>query len=369
MSTVKTHIIIAGGGTGGHIFPAVAIAQGLEKRLGSNLELLFVGAKGRMEMEKVPALGYKIKGLEVAGFQRSFSTKNLILPFKIIKSIFQAFRIIRTFKPKLAVGVGGYASGPMLFVAAICGVPIVIQEQNSYPGITNKILSRWAKRIFVAYDGLDVFFDKEKIQFYGNPIRKDIAGILPSKEIATSFFKLDKNKQTILVIGGSLGARTLNQSVEPFLSQIEEQNYQLIWQTGKLYFDTIQNRVGDKTDNGIITTEFLMRMDMAYAAADIIISRAGALSISELCIIGKPVIFVPSPNVSEDHQTKNAMALVDKNAAILVKDGEAKEKLLPIAFDLLKNETSMVNLSAQISKLAKPTASEDIVNGIISLIK
>jgi UDP-N-acetylglucosamine--N-acetylmuramyl-(pentapeptide) pyrophosphoryl-undecaprenol N-acetylglucosamine transferase len=365
----KTNIIIAGGGTGGHIFPAVAIAQGLEKNLGANLELLFVGAKGRMEMEKIPALGYKIEGLEVAGFQRSFSSKNLILPFKILKSIFQAFRIIRSFKPKLAIGVGGYASGPMLFVAAICGVPIVIQEQNSYPGITNKILSRWAKKIFVAYDGLDVFFDKEKIQFYGNPIRKDIAGILPSKENASSFFKLDPNKKTILVIGGSLGARTINQSVEPFLSQIDEQNYQLIWQTGKLYYDDIQNRVGDKTANGIIITEFLTQMDMAYAAADIIISRAGALSISELCIIGKPVIFVPSPNVSEDHQTKNAMALVDKNAAILVRDNEAKEKLLPKAFDLIKDETLMVNLSTQIAKLAKPNASGDIVNGIISLIK
>ena len=369
MSLEKTNIIIAGGGTGGHIFPAVAIAQGLEKKLGSSLELLFVGAKGRMEMEKVPALGYKIVGLEVAGFQRSFSFKNMILPFKIIKSIFQAFSIIRTFKPKLAIGVGGYASGPMLFVAAICGVPIVIQEQNSYPGITNKILSKWAKKIFVAYEGLDVFFDKEKIQFYGNPIRKDITGNLPNKETAAKFFNLNPNKPTILIMGGSLGARTLNQSVEPFLNDIINKDYQLIWQTGKLYFEAINNRIGNLSEKGVVITEFLMNMDMAYSMADIIISRAGALSISELCIIGKPVIFVPSPNVSEDHQTKNAMALVNNEAALLVKDNEAVEKLLPTAFELIQNKDKCNKLSLQIKTLAKPNASEDIVNGIMSLIK
>lgn len=370
MSTLKKYrVIIAGGGTGGHIFPAVAIAQGLEKKLGNDLDLLFVGAKGRMEMEKVPALGYKIIGLEVAGFQRSFSLKNFILPFKIIKSLFQAIGVIRKFKPNLAIGVGGYASGPMLFVAALFGVPIVIQEQNSYPGITNKILSKWAKKIFVAYDGLDIFFDKEKIEWCGNPIRKDISGTLPNREIANQFFNLNPNKKTILVIGGSLGARTLNQSVEAKISEIKSNNYQLIWQTGKLYYDAILHRNKMEEGDGIIITDFLKQMDMAYACADIIISRAGALSISELCLVGKPVVFVPSPNVSEDHQTKNAMALVKKEAAVLVADKDANKILIDKTFDLLNDDLQMKHLGTQILKLAKPNASEEIVNGILTLIK
>ncbi|MBX7226073.1 MAG: undecaprenyldiphospho-muramoylpentapeptide beta-N-acetylglucosaminyltransferase [Chitinophagales bacterium] len=365
----KYKVIIAGGGTGGHIFPAVAIAQGLEQKLGEAVEILFVGAKGRMEMEKIPALGYDIVGLEVAGFQRGQILKNLSLPFKLFKSFFQARRVIKSFQPNIAIGVGGYASGPLLFVANLAGIPIVIQEQNSFPGITNKILSKKARKIFVAYDHMEQFFPKEKIMLTGNPIRQDINRTLPSKEEALKFFGLEAEKKTILVIGGSLGARTINQSIEPNLSVIQSAGYQLIWQTGKLYYEGVLERIAGQDMKGIVVREFLKEMDMVYAAADIIISRAGALSISELCVVAKPVVLVPSPNVSEDHQTKNALALVDKSAAMMVKDIEAKEMLIPTALSLLNNQQKMDELSAGIKLLAKTAATQNIVEGILAIAR
>ena len=370
MSTEKKYkVIIAGGGTGGHIFPAVAIAQGLQNELKDHVEILFVGAKGRMEMEKVPALGYKIIGLEVSGFQRGQILKNLSLPFKLLKSFFQARKVIKDFNPDIVIGVGGYASGPVLFLAGISGIPTVIQEQNSFPGITNKLLSKKAKRIFVAYDSMEKFFPKEKIVQTGNPIRQDINRTLPTKEEALAFFNLEASKQTILVIGGSLGARTINQSIETNLQQIKSANYQLIWQTGKLYFEGVMNRIAGQSLDGIVVRAFLKEMDMAYAAADVIVSRAGALSISELCVVGKPIILVPSPNVSEDHQTKNALALVNKAAAIMVKDVESVEKLVPVVLHLLEDKQKMEELAVGIKALAKTTATQNIVAEILAIAK
>lgn len=360
--------IIAGGGTGGHIFPAIAIADSLKQQQ-PNCEILFVGASGRMEMEKVPQAGYKIIGLEVVGLQRSLTLKNLMFPFKLLKSLFQAFSIVRNFKPNACIGVGGYASGPVLFIAALLGVKIFIQEQNSYPGITNKILSKFAKKIFVAYDNLNAFFNTNKIILTGNPVRKDITAVLPTKQEALSFFNLKENKKTILIIGGSLGARTINESIEKNIDLFTENNIQLLWQTGKIYYDGIIERTKDKNLSEVKIHQFIKEMNMAYAAADIIISRAGALSISELCIVGKPTILIPSPNVSEDHQTKNAMALVNKNAAVLIKDIEAKEKLGNEVLALLRDENKLNNLSNNIKTLAKTNAANDIVTEIINQIK
>ncbi len=365
-STYK--FIIAGGGTGGHIFPAIAIADSLKQQQ-PNCEILFVGASGRMEMEKVPQAGYKIIGLEVVGLQRSLTLKNLMFPFKLLKSLFQAFSVIRNFKPNACIGVGGYASGPVLFIAALLGVKIFIQEQNSYPGITNKILSKFAKKIFVAYDNLNAFFNTNKIILTGNPVRKDITAVLPTKQEALSFFNLKENKKTILIIGGSLGARTINESIEKNIDLFTENNIQLLWQTGKIYYDGIIERTKDKKLSEVKIHQFIKEMNMAYAAVDIIISRAGALSISELCIVGKPTILIPSPNVSEDHQTKNAMALVNKNAAVLIKDIEAKEKLGNEVLALLRDENKLNNLSNNIKTLAKTNAANDIVTEIINQIK
>ncbi|MEY2829396.1 MAG: undecaprenyldiphospho-muramoylpentapeptide beta-N-acetylglucosaminyltransferase, partial [Bacteroidota bacterium] len=345
--------IISGGGTGGHIFPAVAIANALKKNI-PDCEILFVGAEGRMEMQKVPEAGYAIKGLPIAGLQRSMDLKNLLLPFKVLKSVTMAMKIITDFKPDVAIGVGGYASAPLLFAAKLKGIPYVIQEQNSYAGITNKILGKWAKKICVAYDGMQNFFPKEKIVFTGNPVRAAISGSKITKQEALAFFDLAENKKTVLVIGGSLGARTINQSIDAGIDFFVQNNYQLIWQTGKS-FNAPPNlpkgegqrhsSVGKVSPSGgdlegaVRVFDFIKQMDMAYAAADIIISRAGALSVSELCIVGKPCVLVPSPNVAEDHQTKNAMALVNKNAAVLVKDTEAKEKLISTLLELIKDET------------------------------
>lgn len=369
VSIAKTYkFIIAGGGTGGHIFPAIAIADNLKQQQ-PNCEILFVGASGRMEMEKVPQAGYKIIGLEVVGLQRSLTLKNLLFPFKLLKSLFQAFSVVRNFKPNACIGVGGYASGPVLFIAALLGVKIFIQEQNSYPGITNKILSKFAKKIFVAYDNLNAFFNTNKIILTGNPVRKDITAVLPTKQEALSFFNLKENKKTILIIGGSLGARTINESIEKNIDLFTENNIQLLWQTGKIYYDGIRERTKDKNLSEVKIHQFIKEMNMAYAAADIIISRAGALSISELCIVGKPTILIPSPNVSEDHQTKNAMALVNKNAAVLIKDIEAKEKLGNEVLALLRDENKLNNLSNNIKTLAKTNAANDIVTEIINQIK
>lgn len=360
--------IIAGGGTGGHIFPAIAIADSLKQHQ-PNCEILFVGASGRMEMEKVPQAGYKIIGLNVVGLQRSLTPKNLLFPFKVCKSLLQARKVIKDFKPDACIGVGGYASGPVLFIAALLGIKIFIQEQNSYPGITNKILSKFARKIFVAYDNLNAFFNTNKIILTGNPVRKDITAALPTKNEALTFFHLKENKKTILIIGGSLGARTINESIEKNIDLFTENNIQLLWQTGKIYYDGIIERTKDKNLSEVKIHQFIKEMNMAYAAADIIISRAGALSISELCIVGKPTILIPSPNVSEDHQTKNAMALVNKNAAILIKDIEAKEKLGDEVLALLRDENKLSNLSNNIKTLAKTNAANDIVTEIINQIK
>jgi UDP-N-acetylglucosamine--N-acetylmuramyl-(pentapeptide) pyrophosphoryl-undecaprenol N-acetylglucosamine transferase len=364
----NNNFIIAGGGTGGHIFPAIAIADALKQQQ-PNCNILFVGAAGRMEMEKVPQAGYKIVGLEVVGLQRSLTPKNILFPFKLLKSLFQAYSVIRDFKPSACIGVGGYASGPVLFIAAILGVKIFIQEQNSYPGITNKILSKFAKKIFVAYDNLNTFFNPKKVILTGNPVRKDITAVLPSKTEALTFFNLKENKKTILIIGGSLGARTINESIEKNIESFTQNNIQLLWQTGKVYYDGIIDRTKNKDLTDVKINQFIKEMNMAYSVADIIISRAGALSISELCIVGKPTILIPSPNVSEDHQTKNAMALVNKNAAVLVKDIEAKEKLGDVVLSLLKDENKLIELSNNIKTLAKTNAANEIVTEIINQIK
>lgn len=362
----KTHkYIIAGGGTGGHIFPAVAIADAL-KQGRPDCQILFVGAKGRMEMEKVPQAGYDIVGLEVVGLQRSMTWKNLLFPFKLLKSLFQAFRLLRNFKPDACIGVGGYASGPVLFIGALTGTRIFIQEQNSYPGITNKILSRFAAKIFVAYDNLNTFFKSEKILLTGNPVRNDITVELPDKKDALAFFQLKENKKTILIIGGSLGARTINTSIEKNMDLFIQQGYQLLWQTGKVYYDGIMERTGSKDLTDVKIHQFIREMNLAYSAADIIISRAGALSISELCIVGKPTILIPSPNVSEDHQTKNAMALVNKGAAVLIRDADAVEKTGEVVSALMQDEQKMRELSVNIKSLAKTNAVHEIAGYIIN---
>lgn len=359
-------VIISGGGTGGHIFPAIAIANAIKKRH-TDADVLFVGANGRMEMTKVPQAGYEIKGLNIAGFQRGALFKNISLPFKVLNSLLAAQKIIRDFKPNVAVGVGGYASAPLLFAAAISGLPTVIQEQNSFAGITNKILSRWAKKICVAYDGMERFFPAHKIVKTGNPVRASIVQSNIDKSAAIARFGLDVNKPVVLIIGGSLGARTINQSVEATIDKVAANNVQLIWQTGKFYFDDYQHFA--QKNSGVKVLQFIDDMDAAYAAADIIISRAGALSIAELQIVGKPLILVPSPNVAEDHQTHNAMALVKNKAAILIKDNEAKFNLIPAAIDLLKNEDLKSQLAANIQKMAVTDAADRIVDEILKCIE
>lgn len=354
--------IISGGGTGGHIFPAVAIANMLKKQV-PDCEILFVGANDRMEMQRVPEAGYEIKGLTIAGFQRGQILSNLGLPLKVVRSLAAARKIVRDFKPSVAIGVGGYASGPLLMAASLSGVPCVIQEQNSFAGITNKILARRAKAICVAYEGMESVFPKEKIVLTGNPIRAEIIHDDISRKDAYSYFDLDENKKTILIIGGSLGARTINESVYAYADKIKGTGTQLLWQTGKVWA-----KENPDTEN-IHQTQFIVRMDYAYAAADIIISRAGALSIAELQNIGKPVILVPSPNVTEDHQTHNAMALVNKNAAMLVRDSEAKEKLMGVAMQLLNDESKKRELSNNIKKMAITDAAERIVREILSVAK
>jgi len=310
-------VIISGGGTGGHIFPAIAIANAL-KNIDPEIEILFVGAKGKMEMEKVPAAGYKIIGLTVAGLQRKLTVRNLLFPFKLIAGMMQAKRVVKEFKPDVAVGVGGYASGPVLRVASNAGVPCLLQEQNSYPGITNKILAKKAKRICVAYSGMERFFPAEKIVMTGNPVRQDIMTKVERDE-AFKHFGLNSSKKTILVVGGSLGARSVNDGILSGIKGIDD-DVQLLWQTGKFYFEEMKSGAGDA--ERVKIQPFIKRMDMAYAVADVVISRAGALSVSELAVAGKPVIFIPSPNVAEDHQTKNAKVMVDDDAAIMVKDND-----------------------------------------------
>jgi UDP-N-acetylglucosamine--N-acetylmuramyl-(pentapeptide) pyrophosphoryl-undecaprenol N-acetylglucosamine transferase len=362
-------IIISGGGTGGHIFPAIAIANALKKKLQDKVEILFVGADGRMEMEKVPAAGYKIEGLPIQGLQRSLSLKNLIFPFKLLTSLWKANSIINRFRPDVAVGVGGYASGPLLAIASLKGIPTLIQEQNSYAGITNKLLGKRANKICVAYDGMDKFFPKEKIVVTGNPVRQDILNLEGKRERALEHFGLSGDKKTLLVIGGSLGARTINLAVKKGLELLLRNNIQLVWQTGKTFYSIAEETIKKGSHETLKAFDFITKMDLAYAVSDAVISRAGASSVSELCLVKKPAILVPSPNVAEDHQTKNAMALVNHNAAIIVKDSEAEEKLLITAIELINSEEMRYRLSESISKLALKDAAEAIASEIVRLVE
>jgi len=361
-------VIISGGGTGGHIFPAIAIADEIKRR-NTNAEILFVGAKGKMEMEKVPAAGYKIEGLSIAGLQRKLTFSNFLLPFKIVDSLLRARSIIKKFNPQVVVGVGGYASGPTLKAATMLGIPTLVQEQNSFPGKTNKLLSKNVTSLCTAYEGLERFFPKEKIRLTGNPVRFEMVNISGKRQAAFDYYHLDSAKKTVLVIGGSLGARTLNQAMMEHYDLLQDNNVQVLWQCGKLYNEALTEQLKGKEQETIKMVQFIDRMDLAYALADVIISRAGAISVSELCLIAKPVILVPSPNVSEDHQTKNAIALVEKNAALLVKDYEAKEKLIPTVIGLLDNESLRAELSKEITKLGKPKATESIVDELEKIAK
>ena len=359
-------IIISGGGTGGHIFPAIAIANAL-KKLDPATKILFVGAKGRMEMERVPAAGYEIVGLNIQGIQRKSILKNLMLPFKLIGSILKSMRIIRDFRPDAAVGVGGYASGPLLYAASLKGIPYLIQEQNSFAGVTNKRLGKKAKKICVAFDGMEQFFPADRIVKTGNPVRRESVDINGKRDEAFKEFKLSPDKRTIVVIGGSLGARTLNNSVLSHLQKIEDADVQLIWQTGKHYYDDVRQQLNNGNSENIRVLEFLNRMDLAYAAADVIVSRAGAGTIAELCVVGKPVILVPSPNVAEDHQTKNAKALLQNEACEYVADRKAVNDLIDTALGLLNDEKKKKILSENISKLALPDADEVIAKEVIQI--
>ncbi|HCN83319.1 MAG TPA: undecaprenyldiphospho-muramoylpentapeptide beta-N-acetylglucosaminyltransferase [Sphingobacteriaceae bacterium] len=365
METVK-RVIISGGGTGGHIFPAVSIADAL-KLLAPGTEILFVGALGRMEMEKVPASGYKIIGLDIQGFQRKALWKNLLLPIKLIKSVLKARSVIKDFKPHVAVGVGGYASGPLLYAAGQMNLPYLIQEQNSYAGITNKWLGKKAERICVAFSGMDKFFPADKILLTGNPIRKASVAIENKREEAILSFGLSSAKKTILVTGGSLGAGTLNKSMKAGLDKIIAADVQLIWQTGRFYYKSIIEQLGEKPHANIRIVEFLNRMDFAYAAADVIISRAGAGTIAELCVIKKPVILVPSPNVAEDHQTKNALALTNNQAALLVTDAVAEQELTDKVLALINDTEQCRQLSKNIGKMALPDADKIIAQEVLEI--
>ncbi len=361
-------VIISGGGTGGHIFPAIAIADEITKR-NSKSKILFIGALGKIEMEKVPQAGYSIIGLKISGFQRKFAFSNFLLPFKILFSLLKARKIIKNFNPQIVIGVGGYASGPTLKMANLLGIKTVIQEQNSFPGKTNRLLSKQASCIFTAYDSMESFFPNSKVILTGNPIRKEFSAISTSKNDACLFYDLDPNKETILIMGGSLGAKTLNISVIQSLDKLLNSKVQLLWQCGKLYYDQLLIDLEGKQLNNICLVKFIERMDLAYSVADIIISRAGAISVSELCIIGKPIILVPSPNVSEDHQTKNALALVEKNAALMVSDSDASKNLFNIALDLINDLEKRTLLSTEIKKLKKSNATNDIVDTIEIILK
>ena len=360
-------IIISGGGTGGHIFPAVSIANAIKEQH-PEAEILFVCAEGRMEMQRVPAAGYQIIGLPVAGFDRKHLLKNISVLIKLMKSQIKARRIIKEFKPDAAVGVGGYASGPTLKVAGSMGIPTLIQEQNSYAGVTNKLLAKKACKICVAYEGMERFFDKEKIILTGNPVRQNLLNQQMSQEEAIRSFNLDPTKKTVLIVGGSLGARTINNCVLNGLDQIRQSGVQFIWQTGKFYINEAKEKVGHAENYPMLhTTDFITDMAAAYSAADLVISRSGAGSISEFCLLGKPVILVPSPNVAEDHQTKNALALVAKDAALYIKDAEASEKLLKTAIETVQQPETLKKLSTNIAKLAFKDSANTIAEEVWKL--
>jgi UDP-N-acetylglucosamine--N-acetylmuramyl-(pentapeptide) pyrophosphoryl-undecaprenol N-acetylglucosamine transferase len=368
----RYRFILSGGGTGGHIYPAIAIANELKLSF-PDAEFLFVGASDKMEMQKVPQAGYKIEGLWIAGLQRKLTLKNAMFPFKLISSLWKSRKIIKKFKPNVVIGTGGFASGPLLQMANNLNIPTVIQEQNSYPGITNKLLSKKANTICVAYQNLERFFPKEKIILTGNPIRQDLISISDKRNEGLEYFKLDANKKTLLVLGGSLGSRRINQLIEKEIPFFESKNLQVIWQCGKLYFDEYKKYNSQSPSfagvgEDVQVVSFIDRMDLIYAASDFVISRAGASSVSELCLVGKPVLFIPSPNVAEDHQTKNAKAIVDKNGAILIKENELEEQFEAVFSDLISNENLQDKLSTNIKQLAKPNATKDIVEQIIKLL-
>ena len=362
----KIKVLVSGGGTGGHIFPAISIANAIKNKC-PNADILFVGAENRMEMEKVPAAGYPIIGLPVSGFDRKHLLKNIKVLFRLFKSIRLADKTVKSFSPDIAVGVGGYASGPTLWAAARKGIPTLIQEQNSYAGVTNKLLASKAKAICVAYENMERFFPKDRIILTGNPVRQELQNDTISREEAIRFFNLDPSKKTILVIGGSLGARTINNSIAAGIEKIP-QNIQLIWQSGKGYDTQAQKALEEKKPENIKQMPFISRMDMAYKASDLVISRAGASSISELCLLGKPVILIPSPNVAEDHQTKNAQALSTKNAALMIRDCDAQNLLIDTALKTVQDETSLKNMSDNISKMAQRDSATRIADIIFELV-
>lgn len=360
-------LIISGGGTGGHIFPAVAIANTFRERY-PDADILFVGAQGRMEMTRVPEAGYKIVGLWISGLQRKLTLSNLLFPVKMIVSYMKARSIVKQFKPHAVIGTGGYASGPIMIAATRASIPSVIQEQNSFAGLANKQVANKVSKVCVAYEGMEKYFPKEKIVFTGNPVRKDILSTDTKREKALTHFGFSSNVKTLLIIGGSLGARTINESILAGIGKLGAAQIQVIWQTGKGYFETYKNQLGNYDTKKIRVQDFVREMDLAYAVADIVISRSGALAVSELCIAKKACILVPSPNVAEDHQTKNAKALADKDAAILIPDKDANTRLVDEALQLLFDESRAEKLRANIAKLAKPNATEDIVNEIEKLI-
>ena len=361
-------VVISGGGTGGHIFPAIAIANAL-KAVNNDIEILFVGAEGKMEMEKVPAAGFTIKGLPIAGIKRAVSIDNLSFPLKLIKSLNKANSILKDFNPHVAVGVGGYASGPLLYIAARRGVPTLIQEQNSYPGITNKLLAKKAKKICVAYENMHHFFPAAKIVFTGNPVRGDIQSIEGKREEAAQFFGLDATRPTLLIVGGSQGARSINRAIKSGLQELVESGVQVIWQTGKLFSQEASEALTIINTSSIKAMDFISRMDLAYAMADTVVTRAGASTVSELCIVKKPSIMVPLPTAAEDHQTKNCKALVNRNAALLVTDNEVATRLVKEAIALIFNKEKCKELSENIAPLARPNAAFEIANEILQLVK
>lgn len=368
MSKIQPYrLIISGGGTGGHIFPAIAIANAFRERH-PDAHILFVGARGRMEMTRVPEAGYEIIGLWISGIQRKFTLSNLLFPVKLLVSYLRALVIVRRFKPHVVVGTGGFASGPMMIAATRSNVPAVIQEQNSFAGLANKQVAEKVSKVCVAYDGMEKYFPASKIVITGNPVRKDILSVKDKVEKARAHFGFESSHKTLLIIGGSLGAKTINESVLGGIDKLIDAEVQVIWQTGRIYHDVIQGQLEKYDKRRLRVFDFLREMDLAYAAADVVISRSGALAVSELCIAHKPCILVPSPNVAEDHQTKNAMALVEKEAALMVTDRDARGKLVDEALKLLFDEHRAEILSTNIATLARPTATEDIVNEIEKLI-
>ncbi len=370
-TTQQPRILLTGGGTGGHVFPAIAIADAL-RRMHPGAEFLFVGANGRMEMERVPQAGYRIEGLNIAGFQRGFSLrslgKNLSFPFKLLGSSRKAKRIVRDFRPDVVIGTGGYASGPVMRAAQSLGIPTLIQEQNSYPGVTNRLLAKRAGAVCVAYDGMEQWFPADKLVFTGNPVRQDIVDLNGKHEEGLAHFGLQKGVKTILITGGSLGARTLNEAMAEATGLLADSPVQVLWQCGRFYIGQFENSDTAQLPN-VHILPFIDRVDLAYAASDVIIARAGALTISELCLVGKPSILIPSPNVAEDHQTKNALSLVEKGAARLVRDVDAIEKMIPEALLVLQNEALAFNLSESIRPLGRPNAAETIAQEALKLIK